>query len=283
VEIKMKFKFKSLVVAGAFMAAGAAANADTLTLGLGESVTDQGYTVSALVGSGNLAFSKNLLDALNLAYTTVTAVDPAVATFTYEDFGGGPVYASINAAAPIVSVTGDFDGTTLNVLSALTAGGSLQTLQPDDFGMVTSGGYIAITDLRVDLVNMDVYANIDGGNGVGIVNNLKLWHIGSITGPTSFNAADVVAAGGSITVDNTLSGLKIYDDAFNVFVQAAGLINILGVPTLAGVNDSPEGYGTITSSITVKVATAAVPEPSTYALMGLGLVGLAFLRRRAAV
>jgi hypothetical protein len=38
----------------------------------------------------------------------------------------------------------------------------------------------------------------------------------------------------------------------------------------------------IVQSVSVGSVTAAVPEPSTYALMGLGLVGIAFARRRQA-
>lgn len=277
----MQFKFKSLVVACAFVAAGAA-HADTLTLETNATVTNQGYTVSGLSGAGSLKFSSSLLDALNLGAATVTPEAPA--DVTIEGAVGG--YTNITAAAPIKSVTGSFDGTTLNVLQVGTQGGATQTLTADGDGNITSGGFITIKDLRVDLVNMDVYANVIGGNGVNAVNDLKLWHIGSISGPTSFTTADVIAAGGTITVNNTLSGLKIYDDAFAVFSKATGLIDVFGVPALQAVNEGDEGYGTITSAITVTVAqagvTPSIPEPSTYALMGLGLVGMAFLRRRAA-
>jgi hypothetical protein len=42
-------------------------------------------------------------------------------------------------------------------------------------------------------------------------------------------------------------------------------------------------YGSIASTITAKAGTTpAVPEPSTYALMGLGLAGIAAVARRRA-
>ncbi|MDE2434542.1 MAG: PEP-CTERM sorting domain-containing protein, partial [Burkholderiales bacterium] len=105
---------------------------------------------------------------------------------------------------------------------------------------------------------------IVGANGVGTLNNFYLWDITTITGATN------VAAGTSLTA---LSGLKITTAGFTAFSTALGLTSI-GQGALAGVTD----FGAISSSLTA----TAVPEPSTYALMALGLVGISVVARRRA-
>jgi hypothetical protein len=263
----MKFNLKSLVAAAAFVAAGAANAAAPLTLEVGGSVTDQGWTVTGLTGSGTLSFSPILLEALFAGSVFVEGVEPAVATIEGGLAEGG--YVSVKAAAPVTSLSGTFDGTTVSIANVSTAGGAKQTSFADDF--TNTGGSLEIKNLRVDLGARIVYADLVGGNGVGTVNNLALWNIGKIEGPTTF-----VAQEGTITANNTLSELSITTPAFNLFVQSLGIIEG-GFGVLQGISD----YGTITSTISV-TATAAVPEPSTYALMGVGLVGIALMARRRA-
>ena len=271
VEIQMKFAFKSIVAAAAFVAAGAA-SASSLTLTSGSSVTDQGWTVSNLTGSGTLSFSSTLIGALNAGGVQVSQVSPAVVTTTTTTPTSSK-YKTVSAAAPVTSLTGTFDGSTVAVTQVGTAGGALQTAVDD--GFTTTGGTLSITNLTVDLTAKRVYATLIGANGVGTVNNLYLWDIATITGATSFAAVE-----GNITSTNTLSGLKINANAFSLFSQALGL-TAAGNNALATVTD----FGSISSSITVtaaKVPTTTVPEPSTYALMGLGLAAVGLVARRRA-
>ena len=267
----MKMTLKTLAAAAAFVAAGVA-NAGTITLPTGGSVSDSNFDFSGLSGSGTLTFSSTLIGALNAGGVQVAQVDPAVVTTTTTTPTSSK-YKTVSAAAPVTSLTGTFDGSTVAVTQVGTAGGALQTAVDD--GFTTTGGTLSITNLTVDLTAKRVYATLIGANGVGTVNNLYLWDIATITGATSFAAVE-----GNITSTNTLSGLKINANAFSLFSQALGL-TAAGNNALATVTD----FGSISSSITVtaaKVPTTTVPEPSTYALMGLGLAAVGLVARRRA-
>ena len=260
----MKMAYKSLVVAAAFAMAGVAnAATESVTITTGGSVSALGADFSNLQGSGTLAFSEDLLGALAVAGIVTSEVSPATVAQTA---------ASIEATAPVASLTATVDDVAGNFTAtqvATSGGASLVTGAPN---FATKGGSLVITNITVDLVGKRVLADVSGGNGLALQTGVHVWDYANITGPVTFDLAN-----GTANANNTLTGLKITEGAFDLFAQGLGL-KAGGIAAMSSIAD----YGVITSAITTDVAV--VPEPSTYALAGVGLLiaGFAAKRRRAA-
>jgi hypothetical protein len=263
----MKFAIKSIVAAAAFVAVGAA-SAAAVTVAAGSA-----YNGLKFSGSGTLSFSQELLGALNTGGVSVAPYGAATAV-TVGVAGG---YTEAGASAPITALS--IDGNT--VVGATTTGGALQTAVKNGVG---TGGSLIVTDLIVDITNKKVNATLIGANGVGTLTNVAVW---DITGTPDYDVdgnflgtyqADAVVGSTTIagvgTYNTTFNGLKITTTAFTSFTKALGL-NATGKAALSAV----QTFGVINSTI---VATPAIPEPSTYALMGLGLVGMSLVARRRA-
>lgn len=255
----MKFAFKSIVAAAAFVAAGAASAATTVDVGSDFS----GLTFTG--GSGTLVFSSGLISALNVGSVDVSQYGPSSVTITRND--AGTIYKTVSAAAPMTSVL--MDGN--QIIGAKTIGGATQTSPIKE--EISTGGFITVTNLEVDSVGKKVYADIIGGNGVGSLSRYYLWDIATITGSGAIT--------GEGTYTETFAGLKMNAPAFTMFNTALGLLET-GQDALASVNGKVAGFGKIESTYTFAAATPAVPEPSTYLLMGLGLVGISMVARRRA-
>jgi len=289
----MKFAFKSLVAAAALVSMGAS-HAVTATLTTTNSVTDSGWTLSNMSGTGRLTFSDTLISALNTASVQFETVAPADLTApkdpaTGKYTKGGTAFVN----APVSSLTGNFDGTTLSVTEVVTAGGAKQITVKN--GATNGAGFLVIENLTVDLNAKLIKADLSGGNGFVSVKGYNLWSFETLQGPTTFSVPNP-AVETVFNVDNALRGLFFVNqtDGLDKFSQALNL-NSTGRAALKAVdnklstsNKDPvtgqaAGFGWINSTITVTATpTPAIPEPSTYALMLVGLAGVAFAARRRA-
>ncbi len=244
----MKFAFKSIVVAAAFVAAGAA-NAALVTLS-GDQVT----------GTGALTFSSALTSALNTGTVAVSAYGGADADITLRADG---TYQTVTVGAQISSIT--YDDVTNQVISVQTAGGARQDAIFK--AGVSNGGWVEVGNLDVNLQTKEIFGTVVGQSLAGVNVNWsgKLFTIGTLAGDTVFQE------GTALTQINTLA---LTTAGFAEIKKALDL-QFLGDISLQAASAD---FGNINSSLTV----TAVPEPSTYALMGLGLVGIGFAARRRA-
>ncbi|MFT3855956.1 MAG: PEP-CTERM sorting domain-containing protein [Aquabacterium sp.] len=153
-----------------------------------------------------------------------------------------------------------------------TVGGATMTasatLPNGKKNFATTGGSLTLTNIKVDLTTQSIYANLTGANGVGTLHNQLIWNYGAIEGPTTFG---FVAP--TVELSNRLSQLTITTEAFDLFAQSLGL-TAFGRSAMAAITD----YGVLNSYIAID--TPVIPEPSTYMLMGLGLVGMGMAKRQ---
>jgi hypothetical protein len=229
----------------------------------GPPVGQFGWELSDLQGSGSLAFSADLIGALSVAGITTSITAPATGTVAAD---------AITIAAPILTINRHFDATALRSEGGIanytlnkvgTLGGAAMLAPAANFA--TSGGSLSVSAISVDLASKSIFARVSGGNGLAD-QRVRVWNYTSIEGDTTQQLNN-----GTMVFNNTLTGLTITSEAFDMFAQGLGL-KAGGIAAMKSISD----YGVMSSTLSFTV----LPEPSTYLMMGLGLVGLALAAKR---
>lgn len=237
----------------------------------------------AIFNSGVMTqgFSPEFLGLLDTGRMQVTNPNPIILPAVIRDTDG--FYSKVEVSAPVSTLTVDQATSQIYRINSTQRLAGIST-QP--LASVTKGGAVTFSNLSIDLGTRIVSGSIEGGNGVGTLDNVALWQADTLTTTWSLCASCTVSSFyGQYELKADLSGLHLTDNGKALVAQSLGLLS-LGKSAFNSIGE----FGTLSATVGITtyigavggVNITAVPEPGTYALMGLGLVGLALTKRRAA-
>jgi len=236
-----------------------------------------------------------LVGSLNVAELTLGTTDGATQTEVHlfdayvEDF----VRAAYSVGLQTASITRD---TSDSSVAAIGLKGGF-TWSGKRINGVLLGGTVTFNDLRIDLDRQMITADVRG-QSLGVssypsqsvdLNDIDLFTIGQISGPSVFAPAHVPTPPfGARTFNDrqnpadydatfTFNGLGLADEGLAAITTALGL-GANGKTAFAAVQYAG-GVGSL--SVRLAYGPVPVPEPSTWWMAGVGLIGLtACIRKR---
>lgn len=249
---------------------------------------------------------------LNVAQLQVGGVNGLTTSeSTVIDDLGDTFRVGIATQTSISSISAVIDGPSAGSFQVLSVNGGT-TLSGTRIPGTLTGGDVQVGNIRLGIANGQVIADLSGtlaaiGTKPAVAYNAPntvLWTfdpVADVMGPTQINptslfATDRVTAlqadgytniqqsldGWTIafTANSTINNLKLTSAGATFFTNALGLQST-GQDALKAANGSlGNKWGSINTSMTF---ITVVPEPSTYTLMGLGLVGLCWVVKRKCV
>ena len=209
-------------------------------------------TAQPFVASGVNGYALVTLDTSYLTANGYTA--KALGSATY-DAAAGTVKDPLTA----VNIVGSGTSGPIDAVFSSTSGMSLSKTTN---GITTTA---KLTNFSYDAATQTLFGSITVGLLLNLPNQ-SLLTANTVYGGTFGN--DVIT---NVTTSGTARALNMYATDFVLSNDLKTLLSDNGV--------DPSAVSFVASMVK-SVAVGTVPEPTTYALMGLGLVGIAFARRQ---